>query len=448
MWSNLNNQVTPYIATNPGPVFGGSDTVLSTLVFTPTQLQAIGTNATTLAGHYILAQDIDATGFAGFLPIGNNLTPFSGVFNGLGSVIADLVITKDNNTSVGVFGLSSGTIENVGVVGGSVTTPNTSVPNTGGLLGYNAGSVINSYSTVPVIGLNNTGGLVGVNNTGGRISDSYATGAVSELAPGNHIGGLVGVNQNAAISNSYATGSVTGRPGSFIGGLAGENTGTGTMTNVYASGAVSGGAGSSVGGLVGVNGNTITSGYWNSDRSPAGTLGVGSGSSAGVTALSGTAPFTATSFTGFTFTTTPNTTPGSTPNRWVLVDADGSLNNAGGAAGATMPMLAAEYSTTIHNVHQLQLMAMNTAGSYTLGRNIDATTTGSSTGPTPGTDVWAAAGFVPILNLHRHVQRPQQHRRRPDHREPDDQGYRQHRCRSDRRELRKHQQCRADRRIG
>ena len=72
-------------------------------------------------------------------------------------------------------------------------------------------------------------------------------------------------------------------------------------------------------------------------------------------------------------------TPGSTPNQWVLVDTDGSLNNASGAAGATMPMLAAEYSTTIQNPHQLQLMAMNTAGSYTLGRSIDATTTGSST---------------------------------------------------------------------
>jgi trimeric autotransporter adhesin len=61
-----------------------------------------------------------------------------------------------------------------------------------------------------------------------------------------------------------------------------------------------------------------------------------------------------------------------------------------------LPMLASEYQTTITNAHQLQLMALNLSANYTLGGNIDATATGSSTGATTGTDVWGSAGFVPI----------------------------------------------------
>jgi hypothetical protein len=75
-----------------------------------------------------------------------------------------------------------------------------------------------------------------------------------------------------------------------------------------------------------------------------------------------------------------------------MVDVDGSLNNAGGAAGATFPMLASEYTTRIDNAHQLQLMAMNTGATYALSQNIDASTTGS------GTDVWNSTGFIPIGN--------------------------------------------------
>ena len=95
---------------------------------------------------------------------------------------------------------------------------------------------------------------------------------------------------------------------------------------------------------------------------------------------------TTSNFTGFAFTTTP----GAAGNGWVMVDVDGTLNNAGGAAGATFPMLAFEYSTTINNAHQLQLMAMKLAASYTLGQNINASATGN------GTDVWGSSGFVPI----------------------------------------------------
>jgi len=104
---------------------------------------------------------------------------------------------------------------------------------------------------------------------------------------------------------------------------------------------------------------------------------------------------TASNFGGFTFTTTP----GAAGNNWVIVNADGTLQtNASTTAGATFPMLASEYSTTINNAHQLQLMAMNLAGNYTLGSNIDASNTAITTA-TALKDVWSTTGgFVPVGN--------------------------------------------------
>jgi hypothetical protein len=125
----------------------------------------------------------------------------------------------------------------------------------------------------------------------------------------------------------------------------------------------------------------VSNSFWNTTTSLQGT-------SAGGTGLTTAAMQTAANFTGFVFTTTP----GATGNNWVMVDADGTLNNAAGAAGATYPMLASEYSTTINNAHQLQLMEMAPAASYTLGSNIDASKTANST------DVWGSSGFVPVGN--------------------------------------------------
>ena len=97
------------------------------------------------------------------------------------------------------------------------------------------------------MGENYVGGLVG-RNSGGTISNSSATGAVTGT---NSVGGLVGYNEGT-ISNSYATGAVIGTV--YVGGLVGYNEGT--ISNSYATGAVTGTI--RVGGLVG--GNLVGSG--------------------------------------------------------------------------------------------------------------------------------------------------------------------------------------------
>src|SRR5262249_7441716 len=90
VWGNVRHQTTPYLIGTPGPVYVGSDTFLSTLVFNISQLQAINSN---LSGDYALAQNIDATGVTGFVPIGAGATPYSGNFNGLGNTISNLTIS-------------------------------------------------------------------------------------------------------------------------------------------------------------------------------------------------------------------------------------------------------------------------------------------------------------------------------------------------------------------
>jgi len=141
--------------------------------------------------------------------------------------------------------------------------------------------------------------------------------------------------------------------------------------------------------LVGRNYGSVNYSYWNKD-SIANAIGY---SEVGATLTNSTGLTNAEmqnagNFSAFTFTTTP----GATGNNWVIVNADGSLNSSGTRGGGTTPMLASEYSTTINNAHQLQLMAMDLGASYTLGSNINAAATGNTS------NVWASSTFIPIGN--------------------------------------------------
>jgi hypothetical protein len=127
----------------------------------------------------------------------------------------------------------------------------------------NTAIISNSYATGAVTGDYDLGGLVG-QNEGGSISNSYATGAVT--GDEDNIGGLVGINEVGNISNSYATGAVTGGGGDDeglddVGGLVGENE-DGNISNSYATGAVTGvNEDDAVGGLVGYNTGVVSNSY-------------------------------------------------------------------------------------------------------------------------------------------------------------------------------------------
>ncbi|WP_457831505.1 GLUG motif-containing protein, partial [Staphylococcus aureus] len=79
----------------------------------------------------------------------------------------------------------------------------------GGLVGQQVGTISQSYAGGPVSGLSSVGGLAGFSLSGAMISDAYATGTVSGLPGSSKVGGLVGYNQGT-ITRTYAAGSVSG----------------------------------------------------------------------------------------------------------------------------------------------------------------------------------------------------------------------------------------------
>nr|WP_321456930.1 GLUG motif-containing protein [uncultured Cohaesibacter sp.] len=206
-----------------------------------------------LTADYLVTVDIDASetgegddsssvwGSEGFVSVGTSSSnAFSGTFDGGGHTISDLTINAGSSNTVGLFGYSTGTISNIGLIDASVKGMYT----VGTLVGYSTGGdIINSYATGSVTGYQNVGGLVGY-FVNGNVSNSYAD--VTVTATDFYGGGLVGYNQISTISQSYASGDVTG--GSSLGGLVGTSD-TGTISQSYASGDVTGEY--DVGGLVG-----------------------------------------------------------------------------------------------------------------------------------------------------------------------------------------------------
>ncbi len=430
----------------PGGTFvratGGGGTAAAPYTLTDIYgVQGIGTSATFRAASYQLAANIDAgqtatwNAGAGFVPVGTNTNAFTGSLNGAGYAISNLTINRPTTNYVGLVGAlgTGGSVSNLGLVGGSVSgrfavgelvgynnggtitaayatgnvsgsfqyiggfvgdnnsgmiiqsyaTGAVSGPGQamGGLVGYNgSGTISQSYATGNVTsqGLQYVGGLVGSNNTG-TISQSYATGSVTAPST-NDVGGLVGVSSAGTIAQSYATGAVSGNQ--FVGGLIGYNYAA--VTQSYASGAVSGST--QVGGLLGLNGSSnVTNSYWDKQTSGQPTIGVGAGSTTGVTGLTTTQARTASSYTGFDFT-----------NTWYQ-------------AGDMRPILRSEAAPAVNgiipvfNLHQLALIgasATSLAGSYQLANNIDATETQASVAAgTAGTNtagVFGPSGFVPV----------------------------------------------------
>lgn len=266
----------------------------------------------------------------------------------------------------------------------------------GGLVGGNYGLIFASYATGAVTSATETvdGGLAGNNESIGTIEDSYASGAVTS-GTSSDVGGLVGSNIGT-ISGTYALGNVTsGGSSSVAGGLAGYNNGGATISASYSVGAVkSAGSGDNLGGSIGDNAGTATGVYFDTDTATATSVGsgtfspVGEGGSAGITGLTTAEMMTASKMPGLTFGFAPGV------DGFVIEDLNGTLNNASGEAGGTLPILLNEASanTDVHiitDAHQLELIGLDPGATYVVANNIDMSATAT------GKDVWMAAnGFI------------------------------------------------------
>ena len=209
---------------------GGSGTMQDPyIITTATELNNVRNNP---AACYKLGNDINMSGVS-WTPIcedGSGTTRFTGTFDGDGYVIYGL--STDGFYS-GLFGDISGTVRNVGVIGGSVTGSSC----IGGIVGDNRGGLVENCrfsGTVKDDGVSNysidLGGVVGVNN--GTVRNCYNKATVSGYVSSGsafYAGGVVGIN-NGAVQNCYSAGAVTG---TTIGSVVGVNNSGGTVTGCY-----------------------------------------------------------------------------------------------------------------------------------------------------------------------------------------------------------------------
>ena len=260
-----------------------------TVVRDVNQLQAMSSN---LSGRYVLAGNIDASATAGwnagagFVPVGNSSTPFSGVLDGLGHRIDQLTVLRPTTGNSGLFGQASGMlIQNLGLNNVNISGGLSSGVLVGRLVNNNtADSIVkNVYSTgtYTASGSNFQGGLIGaISSFGGstafRLSNIYST--VNVVASsGQHIGGIIGGLSSPSVSASpiltitdaYFAGTVSGGSASNVGGIIG---GAAANMNVlveraYSSGLIRGTSINTTGALIGgsLASVTFSNSYWNTE---------------------------------------------------------------------------------------------------------------------------------------------------------------------------------------
>ncbi len=187
--------------------------------------------------YFALTADIDLTGEVfNRAPIASNAAagqtfsgiPFSGVFDGCGHVISNLQIsvTASQEAFLGLFGRIEGTgcrIMRLGLASVSIGGSATPYGYVGALCGYNSGASVSECAVrdISISGLYYIGGFCG-SNSGGVITDSFATG---DVTGNNYIGGFCAQNTDAGvISNCYAVCAVTGSPRNIVSSFCRLNT--------------------------------------------------------------------------------------------------------------------------------------------------------------------------------------------------------------------------------
>ena len=182
----------------------------------------------------------------GWVPVGKNSSnAFTGQFDGNGYAISHLRINTRSIRFIGLFGYVQGTIRHLGLLGVDIRCEGRTCY-AGGLVGYSRGSglVSNIYANGTVIANcagsfcseSRVGGLVGFN--GGSITNSYTIGDIHcTNSRYCYAGGLAGLNHKK-IRNSYANSKIRCKGGfCYAGGLTGYHAWD-QIANSYASGTV------------------------------------------------------------------------------------------------------------------------------------------------------------------------------------------------------------------
>jgi len=265
-------------------------------IATLNNLYWITQNSSSWSKYFIQTSDIDATSCsfwddgAGFSPIGNSTTPFTGFYDGQSYMIMGLSIGRSTNY-IGFFGtIRSAVIKNARLDSVRIT----GYEYVGGLIGYlnDSSTVTNCYSSGSVTGGSNyIGGLIGTIDSNSTVASSFSRGVISGV---DYVGGLIGYEHLSKITNCYSFGFVTGTE--YAGGLIGVQAGS-TATNCYCADSVSGTY--SYGSLIGANysGTSLdVNCFWDKTLCGAGGYGIGEST----TAMKNYLTYTGWSFKGLT----------------------------------------------------------------------------------------------------------------------------------------------------
>ncbi|MBN1764973.1 MAG: hypothetical protein JW860_06920 [Sedimentisphaerales bacterium] len=265
------------------------------LIYTAEHLNAIGANPDDWGAHFKLMANIDLSDYPGnaFNTIGTEEQPFTGVFEGnyyeiynfsqgeleeevLGmfryvddpsALIMNLWLTNPilategpNYAGALVGKLEQGTLFRCFVEGGEVAgygglAETTGANYVGGLVGYNAGTILECSANCEVSGYDFAGGLVGYNI--GTIESSYAEGPT--IAGHDKVGGLIGYNVDGTIINSYAQKDVFAHD--QVGGLIGQSD-NGIVQYSYSTGHITENSDDRGGFLGELVGDDVVSCFW------------------------------------------------------------------------------------------------------------------------------------------------------------------------------------------
>jgi len=221
------------------------------LIYDANQMNAIGADSNDWDKCFKLMSNVDLSEYTGteFNIIGEYVSsgnpknkPFTGLFDGNGHTISNFTYASTGTSCKGLFRYVRGVIKDLGLIDPNVDA------GTGDYVGSLVGYIIREAT----------------------IKNCYAQGG--SISGNRRVGGLVGYNFIATITNCYSTGSVSGT--TDIGGLLGYNS-RGIITNCYSTGSVSGTT--DIGGLVGRNIGDVIGSFWDTQTSGQATSAGGTG---------------------------------------------------------------------------------------------------------------------------------------------------------------------------
>lgn len=244
---------------NVGGVLGqSSGSTLLSVQYTGTILAGSSSN---VGGIFGLGSSLNGKYLynAGVINGGDNTGGVGGSLSGTSKMISirNLGSVTGASRVGGLFGALANSSLDTAWSSGSISA---SGDRSGGLVGSSTqNQVSKAYSTGSVSAANRyAGGIIGYDTGGSTVSETFATSPVSAQ---DYAGGLLGYASNANISNSYATGVVSGaNSAGLVSGL--DNS---TLSFVYATGSASSGlvAQSTLGG------NSVNEAFWDVTRSGA-----------------------------------------------------------------------------------------------------------------------------------------------------------------------------------